>query len=184
MISEILVEYGVPVFLTILSAVIADRIIRPKSKIIYGFPHAFTYFVKNKNKNQTKSALFYTNSIWIKNSGRTTATKIQIILNYKPDHYEFSQAPQYLETENPDGRFIVTIDFLAPKEETTMEMLSSNKENPLILNVKFSNGVAKPYSMRFLQVFSNWVNYSFFALMLFGIFAIIFFLIQFGKILF
>lgn len=132
-----------------------------KPKLQYFLPGEFLFDLEEpKVKLQT-------DSLTIQNSGRKSATNIEIVHKEDPDHFQFSQAIGYREETNPNGEHIIKIDSLGPKEFLNIQYLSHTKV-PNLLRVRSDQGSAKLIQVQFHPIYPKYFTYVVGVLMLSG----------------
>jgi hypothetical protein len=61
-------------------------------------------------------------AIFLQNIGRSTAERVDIIFNYKPNNFDILPPSSTFHT-NPDRRFIIILDRLHPREFLSIRLL-------------------------------------------------------------
>jgi hypothetical protein len=77
-----------------------------------------------------------TTSYVLINSGRETATKVEIVFNWKPACLNIWPIRHYEEHDEADGRYVMIFDSLAPREAIAMELLTINADPPAIITAR------------------------------------------------
>lgn len=132
-----------------------------KPKLQYFVPGRFSFNVENPKLQ------LQTDSLTIQNSGRKSATNIEIVHKERPEHFQFSQAIGYKEDFNPNGEHIIKIDSLGPKEFLNIQYLSHTKV-PVLLRVRSDQGSAQLIQVQFQPIYPKYLMYVVGVLMLSG----------------
>ncbi|MEQ9527251.1 MAG: hypothetical protein RIF42_02480, partial [Parvibaculaceae bacterium] len=127
------------IVVTVTGAVIV-RWLQPKARIIWSPFHQFAFRVRS-NDPEGGEFLVHTQSIFVQNIGRGAADDVEIYFNFKPQNFEIWPILKYEAETNDDGRFIIRIRNMAPRETFTVEILST-AEPPAIFRVRTRNAVA------------------------------------------
>lgn len=118
-------------------------------------------------------AAYRARNIWLVNSGSAPAEDVELAFNWPPQHVEWYPHIPTGVTKQPDGRHIVTISRLNPKEGVNFSLLSLNQEHPDLLHVRCKGFGGKSIRFRSQQIFPMWVNLLVGALMLLGAYTVI-----------
>jgi hypothetical protein len=149
------------------------------SRIVWGISHGFTFLVPNQQQGKTSAPTpINTGSVFVQNLGRKTAENIEVILAYRPQHFEVWPVLNYEVAETPDRHFIVKIKNLGHREYATIELFSANNELPLTLRVRSPLGEAKKVNFAPMRVMPRWFNRSLILLVLLGLCALTYILIR------
>jgi len=77
------------------------------------------------------------------NIGREAATEIEIVFNWRPQIFQLWPIREYGTATNPDGRFIIKISNLAPKEFLGVDLLATRSDLPDLIQCRSLQGSAK-----------------------------------------
>jgi hypothetical protein len=124
-------------------------------------PRAFLHSYKIPRENQPpldKNDIYNSSSFSLNNSGRATAQDVEIVFNWRPQLLNLWPQRLYTEHENPEGRFIIKIGTLGPKEFIGIDMLSCNRDLPAIVQVRAAVGSTKNIAMYPQRIFPKWMN--------------------------
>ncbi|WP_395449048.1 hypothetical protein ACHMW7_03835 [Aminobacter sp. UC22_36] len=110
-----------------------------------------------------------TQQIWFQNLGRAPVEGIEIVLNWKPQHYEIWDPRKYEEVIMPDGRFALMVDSLSGRERFTLSMIDTINDLPGIMNVRTKSGEVRNLIMAPQRVWPNRILWLVAALLLIGI---------------
>ena len=121
-----------------------------------------------------------TQEIWFENIGRTSIDEIEIILNQPPLHFEIWMPREHTRAVLPDNRLSLKIPNLSGRESFILSVLNTAQDLPLILTVRWRDGVARQLPMAPRRVWPRWVHLLSGALALLGITTIIYGLLQLG----
>ncbi|WP_312345414.1 hypothetical protein, partial [Stenotrophomonas acidaminiphila] len=134
---------------------------KARARLLVARPHSFTFLVQEPLLDQNGTQIsptqtINTSSFALSNSGRETATKVEIVLNWKPQCVNLWPARHYEERIEPDNRYTMTIDSLAPREDVGFSMFSINNDLPAILIARCDQCVAQPINMEPQPIVSTW----------------------------
>jgi hypothetical protein len=134
---------------------------KAKAKLLLASPHTFTFIIQqpllNSQGNQISPVqTIHTISHVINNVGKETATKIELLFNWKPLCINFWPPRHYSEQTEPDGRYTLIFDSLAPNEVMGCELLTLNSDLPSLLVVRSDQCVAKTITMYPQPMIKNW----------------------------
>ncbi len=123
-----------------------------KAKLLFGQLHEFTFLINeplyNVEKEKIKdNQLVNTRSLIIINGGKETASKVEIIFNWKPMYMNIWPVKHYESYNEADDRYVIVFDYLSPKEESRIEVLSVNSPLPELLSVRAKECVGKNISL-------------------------------------
>jgi hypothetical protein len=104
--------------------------------------------------------------------GRAPAKDIEILFNFKPNHYQLWPHQNYTTSDNPEGNHILQIPYPGKGNHFRIEMVSAF-ELPISVVVKDSDGDRKMVDLRMVQQFSPWVYRVLAAFLVLGLFSII-----------
>jgi len=162
--------------LSIVGALIIERLVRPKSRVIIGARHEFTFLLR-ANEQQPQARLIRTRDVTVQNMGRGVARSVDIIFNYRPEHFEIWPSVRFTESVNPDNRFIIRVDRLNPRQYVQIEMLSGN-ELPRLMEVSYEGGQGVEKDTAWIIRPKKAIVFSIFSLALFGLFCLIYLIID------
>jgi hypothetical protein len=132
--------------------------LRAKVKLIWSSPHGFNFLVDEPIRDQEGKVIqakqtVRTAQVKISNTGRATATKVELVFNYPPQCLNLWPVRHYELKTEPDGRYILIFDSLAPKEDIGLEVLNVNADLPRLLLVRCDQCVAEEVAMMTTCVF-------------------------------
>lgn len=119
-----------------------------KAKVSIGELHQFSFLIDEPLKDDggnviKEKQLLHTKSYMVINEGREPAKKLELIFNYKNMHLNLWPVRPYTESFDPNGRYVITFEYVAPKESFRCEILSINSELPEMLTSRCEQGVAR-----------------------------------------
>lgn len=140
---------------------ILTTIFKAKAKLLWASPHKFTFLVPEPlidqdGKQTYPSQTVNTISHMIKNDGQETATKVELLFNWKPQFINIWPPRHYNEQIESDGRYTLVFDSLTPRETFGCELMSINKDLPKLLMVRCDQCVAQTIAMYPQPVIKNW----------------------------
>lgn len=120
---------------------IFTRAIQPRAKLIHSVRHQFHYLLQEPIRDHEGQVVSPTQNVKIMsmstfNAGRSTATKVELVFNWKPQFFNVWPLRHYEEREHSDRRFSIVLESLAPKESFGVELLAVNREIPGLCNVR------------------------------------------------
>lgn len=152
-----------------------------KGRLFYGVSHRHMYRVPD-----LQSGGFFpvrTQQIWLQNFGRGTLTDIEVLLNYKPQHYEIWNPRQYEEKVMPDGRVSILIPSMLGRETLTLSIIDTIHDIPVVLDVRSQSGLGRHMNMFPVVRLPSWIYYILWILILAGVSSLIFAALHFTGIL-
>jgi hypothetical protein len=170
----------ISVVLTALLAGIA-RFLQPSTKLLWGASHGFTFLLPPQGTPPGNPTPLETGTVFIQNMGRKPAENIEVVLNFRPQHFQIWPALNYEAILAAENHFVIKIENLGPREHTTLEMLSANANLPATLRVRSPLGDAKKVPFAPMRVMPTWFNRGVVLLLLFGLLATIYLVILFIK---
>ncbi|MEQ8689731.1 MAG: hypothetical protein RIC89_02690 [Pseudomonadales bacterium] len=151
---ESLVIYGKEIFAAVVPVIVwaLDAFFRARAKLEVAAPHTFTFLVDeplhdDDGNVQSPRQTVHTRSTIVRNTGRETATNVELVLNWEPLCLNVWPARSYQSEVAPDDRFIIRFSSLAPAETVGLEVLSINRELPALITVRSDQCEAKYVSM-------------------------------------
>ncbi|WP_113180928.1 hypothetical protein [Agrobacterium cavarae] len=172
-------QFAQAVFLAVFSVVVT-QLLSAKGKLRWSVRHAHWYRLPAANSDGSDLSVV-TQELWFNNTGRAVVENVEIVLNWKPQHYELWTPRDFSQQVLPDGRLIIRVPSLAAKEWFSLSLIDT-KQLPTIVNVRSRNGEAGEILMLPTRVFSQTINIVAAVMMLTGLATIIYALISVGKI--
>lgn len=135
--------------------------IKAKAKLVWASPHSFTFLVQEPLRDDAGEILrptqtVCTASIKVINSGRETATKVELVFNWKPHYVNLRPVRHFEEKTDKDHRHILIFDNLSPKEEIGLEIMSINADLPALLQVRSAECTASKVSLSWMLYVAAW----------------------------
>lgn len=147
---SILTQYGKEIFSVVVPVftLLLNKFFKNRAKISFGKLHQYSYLidkdVTTEGDNQPKQkVVVHTESYVFNNEGREPATSLEIIFNYKPMYLNIWPSRHYTIKIDPDQRYIMMFDYLAPKESITCALMSVDSSLPNLLSVRCKEGLAE-----------------------------------------
>ena len=124
-------------------------------------PHTFTYLVQqplvdSSGKQLSPTQIMHTRSTVIRNTGRATATRVEMVFNWKPLCINIWPPRHFQEYVETDKRYVLIFDSLAPNEYIGCESFSLNADLPDLILVRSDQCVAKTIDMCPQPVLPSW----------------------------
>ena len=135
--------------------------LKERPKLLYWIPGSFLFQLKSP------AIALRTDSLTIQNVGRQPATNIEIVHQVRPDHFQFSTQIDFSEVTTPTGEHVIKIPSLGPQEHINIQLLSHMKQ-PILLNVRSSEGRAQLIQVYLQRVMSKVLQWLAGFLMLLG----------------
>ena len=164
--------YGKEIFALLVPILtwVLNGIFKAKAKLQVALPHQFHFLVQQPlidadGKQISPTQSVRTNSFIIRNAGRESATKIELVFNWKPMCLNLWPVRHYTDHTEPDQRYVLLFDSLAPGEVLGIEVLSVNAELPSLVTVRSAECIAQHINMYPQPVVSSGVR-KFIALLL------------------
>ncbi|HIF5652312.1 TPA: hypothetical protein ACX3DX_004553 [Vibrio parahaemolyticus] len=134
---------------------------KAKAKLHVASPHGFTFLVEEPVKDENGEIVsprqtVKTMSHIVSNPGQDTATKVELVFNWKPPCINIWPSRHFIEHEQNDGRYVMVFDSLAPREQIACELLSVNNDLPALINVRSDQCTATQIAMFPQPVVALW----------------------------
>ena len=125
---------------------------KAKARLMLSTPHTFIFLVQQplldeKGDQISPTQTVHTQSIMTWNPGRETATRIQMVFNWKPLCVNVWPPRHFDEHLEPDSRYVMIFDSLAPTEYLGCEIMSLNRELPNLVTVRCDQCIAQAITM-------------------------------------
>lgn len=151
--ATFVITYGKEIFALAVPVVawVLNRLFQAKAKLHVAIPHSFHFIVQEPLRDAAGDVIsptqtVNTRSITISNAGRLPATKVELVFNWHtimniwpPRHFE--------EFTEPDHRYTLIFDSLAPNEQFVCELLSVNSQLPDLVTARSDQCIAKEIVM-------------------------------------
>jgi hypothetical protein len=133
---------------------------KSKAKLLVALPHKFDFIVQqplidSAGKQIAPTQTVSTSSFMIRNAGRESATKVELVFNWEPMCLNLWPVRHYIQHTEPDKRHVLIFDSLAPGELLGIEVLSVNTDLPPLVTVRSAECVAQNINMYPQPVVSN-----------------------------
>ncbi|KAB0459930.1 MULTISPECIES: hypothetical protein [Agrobacterium] len=166
---------GQALIIALITAIVA-RIFTPKGKLIWGVSHQHHYRMPNLSNGETFPVV--TQQVWFQNTGRSPIQEIEVVLNWKPQHFEIWDPRHWGADFLPDRRFVIKIPSLNSREIFTVSMIDTVNELPAVLSVRWLGGIGKQVEMVPQRQFSTAFNVTVLTILFAGTISIFYFLLQ------
>jgi len=100
----------------------------------------------------------YTVTHLLRNTGRETATGVELVFNWKPLCMNVWPSRHFDEYTENDGRYILIFNSLAPGEQISFELMSVNRELPHLVNARSDQCTATTIDMSPQPVRLAWME--------------------------
>lgn len=134
---------------------------KTKVRLLLSIPHSFTFLVQQPLLDAQGNIIqptqsVKTTSVVLQNAGRETATKVELVFNWKPPCVNIWPSRHFTEHIEPDSRYVMIFDSLAPNETIGCELLAVNAELPNLLIARSDQCVSQPIEMYPQPVVKPW----------------------------
>ena len=135
--------------------------VKGKAKLMWTSPHSFTFLVQEPLKGPDGNVVSSTQkvctaSIRIMNIGRETATKVELVFNWKPLYLNLWPVRSFEQKTDHDSRHILIFENLSPKEEIGIEIMTINSDLPALIQVRSAECIAKNVRMMWIAYVPPW----------------------------
>jgi hypothetical protein len=129
-----------------------NSVFKAKAKLQVALPHQFTFLVQQplidaEGKQVSPTQTVKTSSFIIRNAGREPASKVELVFNWKPMCLNLWPVRHYEDHVEPDNRYVLIFDSLAPNEVLGVEVLSVNYDLPNLVTVRSAECIAQNINM-------------------------------------
>lgn len=167
---------GQALIIAVLTALVT-RFFTPRGKVIWAVSHQHHYRVPNLNNGGFFPVV--TQQVWFQNVGRSPIQELEIVLNWKPQHFEIWDPRKWDGEHLSDGRWVIRVPSLNAREFFTLSMIDTINDLPAVLNVRCMGGVSTNVQMGPQRLFPMWFNVMAASFMFIGIVASLYWLLQF-----
>ncbi|MBU6438018.1 MAG: hypothetical protein KGQ77_10860, partial [Betaproteobacteria bacterium] len=110
---------------------VLNTFFKSRVKLQVANPHSYNFLVQvpllNAQGTQlSPTQMVRTASFMLRNSGKEAATKVEIVFNWKPPCINIWPSRHYTEYVEPDLRYVLVFESLAPSETLGCELLAIN----------------------------------------------------------
>jgi hypothetical protein len=152
---------------------------KAKAKLFLASPHTFTFLVQqpllDPQGNQiSPTQTVHTRSHIINNSGKETATNVELVFNWMPPCINVWPSRHFDHHTEPDNRYVMIFPSLAPNEFLGCELLSINFNLPDLITVRSDQCVAQTITMFPQPAVKNWQRRVATALILAGLALVVY----------
>jgi hypothetical protein len=135
--------------------------LRPKARLVFANPHAFKFFFPEplfdaQGKQLRPHQSMHTRSLVINNDGKLTATRIEVVFNWKPQLMNLWPVRPYTDHTQADARYTMRFDSLAPSEHFTLEIVAVNADLPDVITLRCDQCVGAMIETYPQRVLPNW----------------------------
>ncbi len=138
-----------------------NTLLRPNSRLLLANPHNFTFLVHQPRLDTggniiSPTQTVQTSSIVLRNAGNQTAKNVELVFNWKPLCINVWPSRHFIEHNEPDRRYIIIFESLAPNEIVGCELLTINDELPALIIARSEQCIAQTIAMYPQPVMKNW----------------------------
>lgn len=139
---------------------VLNTFFRANARLFLANPHTFTFLVQTpllnaQGQQVAPNQTVHTQSLMVWNAGKEMATKVEWVFNWKPLCLNVWPSRHYQEHIEPDNRYVIIFDSLAPNEYVGCELLSINADLPVLVTVRSDQCVAQNVNMYPQPIVSN-----------------------------
>lgn len=160
---NILTQYGKEIIAIAVPLItfILNNFFKGTAKVSIGELHQFSFLIEEPLRNSAgeiikTNQVVNTKSYIVINEGREAAKRLELIFNYKDMHLNVWPVKPYTESYDYNGRYVVTFEYIAPKESFRCEVLSVNTDLPDLLTCRSEQGISKTISLYPQKVFNKY----------------------------
>ncbi|WP_417410528.1 hypothetical protein [Hoeflea sp.] len=140
-------------------------IFRRRVKLVWGMSSNSIHFPPAENEKIE----IYAEKYYVQNVGKKPAHNIEIVMTYRPDDVSLYQPRDHKENMNPNGKFIISIPFIAPGELVVLDVLYISKRAAVVESVKCDEALGKQVGFVTNRRFGHAFNFTAIALFFLGI---------------
>ena len=138
-----------------------NNLFKPRAKLLLASPHNFTFLVHQPRLDEEGNVMsptqtVQTNSIVLRNAGKETAKHVELVFNWKPLCINVWPSRHYTEHNEPDNRYTLIFESLAPDEVLECELLAINQQLPALITARSEQCVAQTIEMYPQPAIKNW----------------------------
>ncbi len=171
--------------LTLILGVI-QWLFKPIVKLQWGLSHGFIHSLHPINREQEPplpAISVHTTSYIMINQGKKTAHNVVSTFNYQPASIEIWPQRDFETSVNPNGKYIIKFDTLAPKEQFSINLITIDRHAPDLLNVRCDEACGQQINIWPVRQWPQAFLYFLTMLLAFGVFATIYLFILFISFL-
>lgn len=151
-----------------------NRFLKGRARLRLAQPHSFTFIVQEPLRNPQGNVVrptqtVQTRSFMLQNDGRETAMKVELVFNWRPMCINLWPSRHVTEHVEPDGRFVLLLESLAPGEVLGCEVLSVNVDAPELITARSDQAIGQRVNMYPQPVVSHGIRTLAGALMFVGL---------------
>ncbi len=125
-------------------------------------------------QRQINNVSVYVADYTVTNTGRLAAKNVEIVFNYPPGHYDRFPHLPIREATLQDGRYVLTVGMLNPRESLNIGLLNVGTPLPALTLVRCEGYGAKEIATIPMRIWPKWFNVSAAVAMLFGVFSFLY----------
>ncbi len=134
---------------------------RVRAKLQLAAPHRFTFLVQEPLRNEDGDVIspnqtVHTASHVLTNAGRETATKVELVFNWRPLSINIWPSRHHEDETEQDGRYVMIFESLAPGEQIGFELLSVKSDLPSFINARSDQCTTDTVDMYPQPVVATW----------------------------
>ena len=163
------------IILALVTALIT-RAFAVRGKLVWSVSHQHVYVMPRLDDHG--SFPVQTQQIWFRNSGRQSIEALEIVLNWRPQHFEIWTPRQFEAASLPDGRLVISLPYLSGQEGFTLSMIDTFRDLSIVLNVRWKGGIGTNIPMAPQRIWPMWFNRLAALILLAGLTAILYVILQ------
>lgn len=125
-------------------------------------------------QRQINNVSVYVANYTVTNAGRLAAKNVEIVFNYPPGHYDRFPHLPIREATLQDGRYVLTVGMLNPRESLNIGLLNVGAPLPALTLVRCEGYGAKEIATLPMRIWPKWFNVCAAVAMLFGVFSFLY----------
>ncbi|WP_353088235.1 hypothetical protein [Stenotrophomonas sepilia] len=154
---------------------------RPRTSMVWGQRNTVSHVLPDFKENGVvtlKSPILNVGSVLVRNTGKTSLSEIEVILNYAPNSLNIWPVRPMTQRQIEHDRFLVTVAYLPPGEELWLDMVMVHGDVPAVLGIRSKEVAPTRVGIVLTTELSNWRTRSIRLLAAAGVAAIVYGILQ------
>lgn len=164
------------IFILIITIFIT-KLATSKGVLIYGVPYQHYYSMPRLDADGKFPVI--TQQIWFENSGGATLEAVEVIFNWRPQHFEVWDPRSFSERFSADGKLVLEFPYLAARDSFRLSMIETfRQELPMVAAVRHKTGSGKLVVMQPRRILTIWLERLMISLLAIGVSAVLYLVLQ------
>lgn len=168
---------------TVIFGALVARAMRLRPKVNFSIHHSSSILVDEPLLDEQKNVISPNQivkmaSIVVVNSGLNPARGLEVAFNWKPRIMNVFPARAFSEIDSAFNRYSIKFDSLAPKEQTTINIMAINADLPAMTAVRCDECEGKEIAMGPQRIWPTWFLRGATAVLLVGLVSSVYLLIR------